>query len=251
MLIQAFQANLNMTYGACCNEMDIWEANNNANAFTPHPCNVTGPYACEEPLCGNANRYAGVCDKDGCDFNTYRNGVHNYYGDGKGNTVDTSKPFTVTTQFVASGVGPNQVLSQIRRLYVQGGKVITNAAVNVTGIPHTNAISDSYCSVQKQVMGGQNAFAAQGGMKGMGGALQRGMVLAMSIWDDSGSYMGWLDTTYPTDSDPSSPGVARGSCPTTSGHPADIIAQYPDASVTFSNIKVGEIGSTYSTRHHH
>ena len=31
-------ANLNQTYGACCNEMDIWEANNAATALTPHPC---------------------------------------------------------------------------------------------------------------------------------------------------------------------------------------------------------------------
>jgi cellulase len=24
--------------GACCNEMDLWEANANATALTPHPC---------------------------------------------------------------------------------------------------------------------------------------------------------------------------------------------------------------------
>jgi len=26
------------TYGSCCSEMDIWEANQFANAYTPHPC---------------------------------------------------------------------------------------------------------------------------------------------------------------------------------------------------------------------
>merc|ERR1719195_2378215 len=25
-------------YGSCCAEMDIWEANSMANAYTPHPC---------------------------------------------------------------------------------------------------------------------------------------------------------------------------------------------------------------------
>jgi cellulose 1,4-beta-cellobiosidase len=28
--------------GTCCAEMDIWEANSMASAFTLHPCNVTG-----------------------------------------------------------------------------------------------------------------------------------------------------------------------------------------------------------------
>lgn len=29
-------------WGTCCTEMDIWEANSQAAAFTPHPCTVTG-----------------------------------------------------------------------------------------------------------------------------------------------------------------------------------------------------------------
>merc|ERR1712188_285194 len=29
--------------GSCCSEMDIWEANKNDNAHTPHPCSITGP----------------------------------------------------------------------------------------------------------------------------------------------------------------------------------------------------------------
>jgi hypothetical protein len=28
------------TYGSCCSEMDIWEANQYASAYTPHPCSV-------------------------------------------------------------------------------------------------------------------------------------------------------------------------------------------------------------------
>ena len=29
-------------YGACCQEMDIWEANSQASAYTVHPCNLDG-----------------------------------------------------------------------------------------------------------------------------------------------------------------------------------------------------------------
>lgn len=36
-------------------------------------------------------------------------------------------------------------------------------------------------------------------MTNMGGALGRGMVLVMSIWDDSAANMLWLDSDYPLD----------------------------------------------------
>jgi cellulose 1,4-beta-cellobiosidase len=56
--------------GACCPEMDIWEANSIASAYTPHPCSKNGLYACEGTDCGDGDdRYSSVCDKDGCDLN--------------------------------------------------------------------------------------------------------------------------------------------------------------------------------------
>ncbi|PVF91003.1 hypothetical protein CPB86DRAFT_857668, partial [Serendipita vermifera] len=39
---------------------------------------------------------------------------------------------------------------------------------------------------------------------------------------------------------------ARGTCPTDSGKPADVESQQANASVIFSNIKFGDIGSTYT-----
>ncbi|KAJ4298961.1 hypothetical protein N0V90_004205 [Kalmusia sp. IMI 367209] len=162
-------------------------------------------------------------------------------------TVDTGKPFTVVTQFITSDGSANGTLKEIRRLYVQAGKVIQNAKVNVPGLDPADSISDEYCTKQKQVFGGQDDTARQGGLKQMGEAIRRGMVLAFAIWDDAGSYMGWLDQDpYPADADSSKPGVGRGPCPTTGGRPADLIKQYPNARVVFSNIKSGEIGSTYS-----
>lgn len=86
--------------GYCCNEMDILEANALATAMTPHPCK------------GN------TCDKGGCGYNPYASGQKNFYGPGK--TVDTSKLFTVITQFAATG----GKLSSITRKYIQNGREI-------------------------------------------------------------------------------------------------------------------------------
>jgi hypothetical protein len=44
--------------------MDIWEANLDAAAFTPHPCKVDGQTRCDGKDCGNGDdRYSGMCDK--------------------------------------------------------------------------------------------------------------------------------------------------------------------------------------------
>ena len=88
-------------YGTCCSEMDIWEANSVSTAFTPHPCSVSGQTQCSGTDCGDGSaRYSSVCDKDGCDFNSYRMGNQNFFGAGK--TVDTSQKITVVTQFITN-----------------------------------------------------------------------------------------------------------------------------------------------------
>ncbi|CAK4654122.1 unnamed protein product, partial [Aphanomyces euteiches] len=71
-------------YGSCCAEMDIWESNSISQAFTSHPCTVTGQTRCTSATqCGDDatnNRFDGVCDKDGCDFNPWRYNNHTFYG---------------------------------------------------------------------------------------------------------------------------------------------------------------------------
>lgn len=54
----------------------------------------------------------------------------------------------------------------------------------------------------------------------------------------------WLDSDYPTNEPASQPGVARGTCSTSSGVPTTTREKYPNAYVQFSNIRVGDIGST-------
>ncbi|KAJ3506494.1 hypothetical protein NLJ89_g6835 [Agrocybe chaxingu] len=118
------------SYGTCCNEMDVWEANSISTAFTPHPCTVQGQYRCSGAECNTpTERYNGVCDPDGCDFNSYRMGDTSFYGPGK--TVDTTRKFTVVTQFISSDGTANGQLKEIRRVYVQDGRVIQNSKVNI------------------------------------------------------------------------------------------------------------------------
>ncbi|KAK3197314.1 hypothetical protein GRF29_1536g1327378 [Pseudopithomyces chartarum] len=232
-------------YGACCHEMDIWEANSISAAYTPHVCSVNGPKRCSGLECGDGdNRYDGICDKDGCDFNSYRQGDTSFYGPGK--TVDTKSKFTVVTQFITNDGTDSGTLTEIRRKYVQNGKVIDNSVSKVAGVSG-NSITTSYCDAQKKTFGDQNKFEELGGLKAMGGSIGRGMVLALSVWDDHAVNMLWLDSTFPTDKSPTAPGVARGTCAITSGEPADLEKNSPNSQVIYSNIKIGAIGSTFGS----
>ena len=77
--------------GICCAEMDIWEANSMASAYTLHPCQSEGSNVCTDPVsCGDneGHRFDGQCDKDGCDWNPYRTNVQDFFGPGL--TVDTN-----------------------------------------------------------------------------------------------------------------------------------------------------------------
>ncbi|MBD5075211.1 hypothetical protein GUF45_27045, partial [Xanthomonas citri pv. citri] len=93
--------------------------------------------------------------------------------------------------------------------------------------------TDDYCTEIKDYFGDVQDFGAKGGMRGMGQSLDRGHVLVMSLWDDHYANMLWLDSSYPTDADPNTPGIARGPCPTDGGDPADLEANSPGATVKF------------------
>jgi cellulose 1,4-beta-cellobiosidase len=203
---------------------------------------------CEGDNCGgtySSSRYAGTCDPDGCDFNSYRMGNETFFGPGK--TVDTNSKMTVVTQFITSDGTDSGTLSEIKRIYVQNGKVIANSASDVSGVSG-NSLTTDFCKAQKTAFGDEDIFTKHGGLSAMGEGLDQGMVLVMSLWDDHYSNMLWLDgETYPTDATAGSPGVARGTCATSSGDPDTIEAASGSAAVTYSNIKVGPIGSTYSS----
>lgn len=89
-------------------------------------------------------------------------------------------------------------------------------------------MNDELCAAQ-----GADKFADLGALKGMGEAMTRGMVLCMSVWWDEGGNMEWLDS-----------GEA-GPCEPGEGAPENILEVEADPDVVFSNIKWGEIGSTF------
>lgn len=220
----------------CCNEMDIWEANDMAYATTPHPCadasgnDLVGPTSCTGEECSN-----GLCDSSGCDFNPYRNGAPSFYGDSM--TVDSSQTMTVVTQFI--GDENTGVLAEIRKLFVVNGVVINQTETTVNGNVH-DSITTSYCTDENEAFGnnGDSTFSELGGLARMGDAMQRGMVMVFSVWNDPSSHMLWLDGTTG-----SGAGDVRGPCGTTDSSETSSIAE--KASVTFSNVKWGDIGSTY------
>jgi len=170
------------------------------------------------------------------------------YGRGKDFTIDSSKPLTVVTQFLTHDGTDSGDLSEVRRFYVQNGKVMENSQATILGPDAVNSITDEFCAQQKATFGDMNDFAAKGGLKQMGEALDRGMVLVLSLWDDTDVSMLWLDSTYPTDAAPGKAGILRGPCPGgRTNEPAYLREREPESHVTFSQIKVGTIGSTYST----
>mmetsp|Transcript_123893 Transcript_123893/g.264087 ORF Transcript_123893/g.264087 Transcript_123893/m.264087 type:complete len:688 (+) Transcript_123893:61-2124(+) len=234
--------------GSCCTEMDIWEANKASTAYTPHPCLNEGLEVCEGLKCGDTakgERYQGLCDKDGCDFNSYRLGEHTFLGEGAGFTINTEKPITIVTQWITSDGTDYGDLTEIRRLYVQDGKVIQNSdASRVEG--GGNSITDEFCAAQKKAFGDPNDFAKKGGLRSVGKTLDRGMVLVLSLWDDHISRMLWLDSNTGNKTTKDLFGSLRGPCPTDSGAPSELRSKYPSASVSYTNIMYGEIDSTYT-----
>jgi cellulose 1,4-beta-cellobiosidase len=208
-------ANTNNT-GICCSEYDFWEANSKATQAAPHACIPRQYTLCtSDKTCGEgSNRHAGICDKDGSDFNHYRNGDRDLYG----GSIDTSKPIRVSTEFHTDSSGD---LVKIVRYYEQGGK-------RLEGFVQT----DSSIEEQKKKFG--EVLHTQGGLKQMGVAMKDGMVLALSLWDDSSpAQMAWLDGTYG-----SGAGKVRGPCPASGRDPNYLRNTYPSAQVVYSELSL-------------
>jgi cellulose 1,4-beta-cellobiosidase len=201
---------------------------------------------CDGNACGgtySTDRYGGTCDPDGCDFNSYRMGDTSFYGPGL--TVNTNSVFTVVTQFLTSTGTASGTMNQIKRFYVQDGVVIPNSESTIAGITG-NSITESFCTEQKTVFNNTNTWDEHGGWTSMTAAMNDGMVLVMSLWDDYYADMLWLDSDYPTTANPATPGIARGTCSTSSGVPATIESSESGSYVIYSNIRVGAINSTFS-----
>lgn len=158
-------ANINGSVGACCAELDIWEANSGASAFALHPCKFDGVFECDGDQC------EGVCASSGCGYNTYELGEKDFYGLGK--VLDTRKPFTVVTRFVAE----EGELIEVKQIYVQDGKVIESPEVDF-GYGEISSANGAYCAANSPKL-----FSELGGVAQMGKALESGMVPILCIWN--------------------------------------------------------------------
>jgi cellulose 1,4-beta-cellobiosidase len=233
-------------YGSCCTEIDIWEANKHSSAFTMHSCEGGSQTRCEGTECGDnasGERFKGMCDKNGCDMQSYRLGVKDFFGPGSNFKIDTTKPVQVTTQFITEDNTDSGKLKEVKQLYHQNGQTIEHSMYTVNGNQHDTITADFCKDWVAETQDGTN-FLEKGGMDSIDKALEAGVVLVMSLWDDHEANMLWLDSTYPKDA--TTPGSVRGTCPTTSGVPKDVESEQANAKVTFSDIKYGPIGSTTS-----
>merc|ERR1712078_890869 len=159
-------------------------------------------------------------------------GEEKFFGPGSGFQIDSTQPITVTTQFITDDNSDNGKLVEVKQFYTQNGKTIEHPKYTVNGNAH-DTITDEFCKDWVATTHDGTNFLDKGGLQTMGEAMDAGVVLVMSLWDDHYANMLWLDSTYPVDS--TDPGADRGSCPTSSGVPADVEPQQGDASVKFSD----------------
>jgi hypothetical protein len=207
----------NFVGGVGCSEFDIMEANSRGNVFTTHPCSPLGQHSKGQVM----------CQSDGCGFNAYRYGAKQFYGPGASYTVDTSKPFTVVTQFLSSNRTDSGDLTEIRRIYVQSGRVIANAKPRVYNTAEYDSITDKFC----QTAG--HGVTELTSLRQMGKSFKAGHVLVFSLWDSTDS-MNWLDAGE------------YGPCLGGGDESAQALEKnHPNIKVVWFNIKCGDVDSTY------
>jgi len=134
-------------------------------------------------------------------------GNTSFYGHGSDYKIDSSKPATIVTQFLTHDGTDTGDLSEVRRFYVQDGAVIENSEATILGPGAGNSITDDFCAAQKAAFNDPDDFTKKGGLRAMGEALKRGMVLSLSLWDDALSRMLWLDGEMTGEYDPRNKGA--------------------------------------------
>jgi cellulase len=195
----------NFLGGSGCASVNLQNANQKAIQFAFHPCQTFGRQPSGSP-----------CDAVGCGFNAYKYGQTSFWG----TSISTQQTVTVVTQFLGQGT----VLNEIRRFYIQNGRILDNAAVRIGGSSF-DSITDNFC---------QSAGFATGDwhtLNKLGESFGRGLVLVFSLWDADD--LGWLD------------GQNGQNGPCSPQPRSQIELGHPDMTVTWSNLKVGDLDCTY------
>lgn len=139
---------------ARCPEVDIIEANNHALQICPHKCDAP-----------NGHVYP-ACDGGGCDVGTIYFFFLSLYGPGPTFTIDTTRPFDVTTSF---GVDGANRLSSVLTVLSQPG---ATADVSFD-------LTDLICGTSY--------------LENVTAPLLAGMTPVFSMWGGTGERMQWLD----------------------------------------------------------
>jgi hypothetical protein len=242
--------------GTFCSEMDIMEANTRAQQYTTHACIDTCGSFADAPECKGNGSPSTVCDQSGCGLNPFRYGPGTTYnaefnndkwhGVGSGFALDSSKPFTVVTQFHADP--QTKELAKIARFYMQGTKRVDLPTLYVLppkdgqhmGPFENPAITKEFCPAIYDRWNGNKGLTP---LVQMGKNMENGMVLAMSAWYAKETYtngkpqgsqtgMSWLDGVNQWGKY-----IKAGPCDTTTDDAGSHQA-------TFSNIRFGSIGTT-------
>lgn len=204
--------------GTYCSEMDLFEGNTAAQQMTTHGCIDRCASFSDDWGCKSQGKN-DICDHSGCGMNPFRYGPgsgyggdagfnEGWYGAGSQYQLDSTKPFTVTTQFHGD---------RIERFYTQNGQHIALPTLYVrkpTEGSHFDPfygphINEEYCALTFDKWTGDGLGPHDQMMKNS----RNGMVLAMSAWYDEevgpDRGMSWMDgsngwgkvgpcNTYPT-----------------------------------------------------
>eukprot|EP00931_Biecheleriopsis_adriatica_P005067 TRINITY_DN10662_c0_g1_i1.p1 TRINITY_DN10662_c0_g1~~TRINITY_DN10662_c0_g1_i1.p1 ORF type:complete len:528 (-),score=116.41 TRINITY_DN10662_c0_g1_i1:295-1878(-) len=167
---------------SCCPEMDLFEANRFTTAMTPHPCKLSTASWCDSSKEANCK---ARCDSDGADVNPFR---EKGPGHALFDLLDVSQPFKVRTLFKTDNNMSSGSLVEIEQIFEQRLK---DGSVKT----FTMSLTDESAAKQKEIFKAVNGFGeTYGGLKGMGEALRKGMVMVLAIWADPGGNMNWLDS---------------------------------------------------------
>jgi len=241
--------------GTFCSEMDLFEGNTVAQQYTTHGCiDACASYTEGVSECENTGSGKTVCDQSGCGLNPFRYGPGTSYNGETNNEaflgpdssyqIDSSKAFTVVTQFYETN---------ITRFYLQNGNRIdlpTLYTLTPSDGSHYDAfenpaLREDYCAdIYDRWNGNGNAEKAfDKPLAQMFKNMENGMVLAMSAWYAEESYvdgkpsatqtgMSWMD------------GVNNWGHYTKAGPCFESTSDAGNHQATFSDIRFGAIGTT-------
>jgi len=236
--------------GTFCSELDLFEGNTVAQQYTTHGCvDACASYTEGVSECEYTGSPKTVCDQSGCGLNPFRYGPGTSYneetnndqwlGFGSDYEIDTSKPFTVTTQFHDMNIS---------RFYLQNGQRIDLPTLYVA--PPTDgshyspfegpALREDFCVDIYDRWDGDTKLKP---LAQMFKNMENGMVLAMSAWYAQETYVNGLPTESQTGMSWLD-GVNNWGHYTKAGPCHETTSDAGDHQATFSNIRFGPIGTT-------